>query len=176
MKFYFKNYIFIFSKRFLGLSHGMAWLGGFSRGSILLPFSLTLLPSVLRKGNESARRIAEVKTFLNQEKGQNMWLVALWRRWLLDLEGWAQYIKPQIPQIGFTLWKHLKGCWGVKSVNTEMILLLPWESAKTSEKRECLKRKYNISFDVEDRKYLFKTSLFLFVFDWSLTKVQNYTF
>ena len=118
----------------------------------------------------------EVKTFGNLVKDQNMWLVALWRRWLLDLEGWAQYIKPQIPQIGFTLWKHLKGCWGVKSVNTEMILLFSWESAKTSEKRECLKRKYNISFDVEDRKKPFLNNPFIFVFDWSLTKDQNYTF
>ena len=45
------------------LVRNMAGLG-FSGSPILLPFSLTLLPSVLRKGNKSGG-ISEVKTFLD---------------------------------------------------------------------------------------------------------------
>ena len=48
---------------FLGQRHGRV-VGGFSGSPILLPFSLTLLPSVLRKGNKSGG-ISEVKTFLD---------------------------------------------------------------------------------------------------------------
>ena len=46
-----KRYFFLlFQNVFQVLS--MAWLGGFSRDPILLPFRLTLLTSVLRKGKE----------------------------------------------------------------------------------------------------------------------------
>ena len=98
----------------------MAWLGGFSRDPILLPFRLTLLTSVLRKGKEFGQQNCRGqnisksrKNAQNNKKQQqqniiwflDLWLVALWRRWLLDLEGlstihqtanptnWFQFVK-----------------------------------------------------------------------------------
>ena len=84
-------YIKIFQMKILAL---WRWRG-FQQKSISLPFKQTLLPSISWKGRTSPNRRGQNiskfgKNLLRDESDLDLWLVALWRWWLLDLEeGWV---------------------------------------------------------------------------------------
>ena len=130
-----KEYFFHFSLKNAFQLWGMGWLGGFSRGPIPLPFRLTLLPSVLRKGNESGR-IAEVKTFLNLEQTSNKKIIWSWfvigclvTTVVIGFGGAEHNTSNRKSHKLVSLCEStLTGCWGVKSVDTEMLLIFSRES------------------------------------------------
>ena len=80
-------YIKIFQMKILAL---WRWRR-FQQKSISLPFKQTLLPSISWKGRTSPNRRGQNiskfgKNLSRDESDLDLWLVALWRWWLLDLE------------------------------------------------------------------------------------------